>query len=114
MADEELRLLTWQMQQMIPQLNTEYSCRSYTIMKGDSRYLVFEWSALRRVPIDEIRGVSWSEENGVFSFSMVIDRVLDSVSEDSRDDVITEITLEMPREVDSPMISTLTAGSFAG
>ena len=100
MAGDELNLLAWQMQQMIPQLNTEYERDSYIIKQDFSDYQVYEWKGLTRVPVTDIPGVSWSDQKGSYVFSLRLDPVFDEVTEESRNDVIMEITVVMPAEID--------------
>ncbi len=100
-AGSEVSQLAWQMEQLIPELNTDYDRTNYTFEEGYTEYLVYEWKAKNEVPITDIKGVTWTEENGSYQFEVAFERVFgpDEVDESEQNDVVMELTLTMPRPI---------------
>ena len=100
-AGSEITQLTWQVQQLIPELNTNYESRNYTFEEDYTEYIVYEWTAKRNVPVSDIRGASWTAKNGSYDFELSLDRVFspEDVVEADKNDVVMTITLTMPDEI---------------
>jgi len=113
MAGDQLNQFAWQVEQLIPQLNTDYQRRNYTLTEGFTQYLVYEWMAKKKVPVTDIKGVSWSKVNGSYQFSMAIEPLfnLTEVDENSRNEVVMEINLTMPQPVDGANTPYVTGSS---
>ncbi len=100
-AGSELSQLSWQVQQLIPELNTNYESRNYTFEEDYTEYLVYEWTAKKKVPVTDIRGATWKAENGSYEFQLYLDRVFspEEILEADKNDVVMKITLKMPEEI---------------
>jgi hypothetical protein len=100
-AGSELSQLSWQVQQLIPELNTNYESRNYTFEEDYTEYMVYEWTAKKKVPVTDIRGATWKAENGSYEFQLYLDRVFspEEIVEADKNDVVMTITLTMPKEI---------------
>jgi hypothetical protein len=100
-AGSEISQLTWQVQQLIPELNTNYESRNYTFEEEYTEYAVYEWTAKNNVPVNDIRGASWKAENGSYEFQLSLDLVFspEEIVEADKNDVVMTITLTMPDEI---------------
>lgn len=100
MAGDELTQLAWQLQQMIPQLNTHYTRTVYSFTESYNDYLVYEWKAVNPVPVTDILGVTWVKNNDSYEFRLKMEPVFTEITESNRNDVVMEITLVMPKPVE--------------
>jgi hypothetical protein len=100
-AGEELTQFAWEIQQLIPELNTNYEHRNYTYQEGFTEYMVYEWSAKEKIPVTDIKGVSWKASNGTYEFMLELDRLFDlqEIDESERDEVVMKIELTMPKAI---------------
>jgi len=100
-AGSEISQLTWQVQQLIPELNTNYESRNYTFEEDYTEYIIYEWIAKRKVPVNDIRGATWTAKNGSYEFGLSLDRVFgpEEIVEADKNDVVMTITLTMPDEI---------------
>ncbi len=100
-AGSEISQLTWQVQQLIPELNTNYESRNYTFEEDYTEYMVYEWTAKKKVPVTDIRGATWKAENGSYEFHLSLERVFSpgEIVEADKNDVVMTITLTMPEEI---------------
>ena len=113
-AGSEISQLSWQVQQLIPELNTNYESRNYTFEEEYTEYIVYEWTAKRKVPATDIRGATWTAKNGSYEFGLSIDQVFnpEEVLEADKNDVAMTITLTMPDEItfaNTPFVDGKTA-----
>jgi len=112
LAGDELRLFAWQLQQLVPQLHTDYDHRSYIQQSGYDKILVYEWKSKEKISLTDIRGASWRDLGGSYVFELSLSPVFDEVSDDSRNNVVMEIQVIMPKEIDIAN-TTLTSGNTA-
>jgi len=100
-AGSELSQLSWQVQQLIPELNTNYESSNYTFEEDYTEYMVYEWTAKGKVPVTDIKGASWKEVNGSYEFQLSLDRVFspEEILEADKNDVVMTFTLTMPEEI---------------
>jgi len=108
-AGSELDQLAWQVEQLIPELNTNYESRNYTFEEDYTEYLVYEWRAKNKVPVTDIRGVTWNANNGSYEFQLDLERVFDpeSLDESERNEVVMELSLTMPKDISMANTPTL-------
>lgn len=114
LAGDELAQLAWQMEQLIPQLNTMYNRSTYTYEEDLSEYLVYEWKAKNKIPVTEVKGVTWTADNETYEFHLELEQLFDpaEVNETDLDEVIMDITLTMPEAIDianTPFVDADTA-----
>jgi len=100
-AGSELSQLSWQVEQLIPELNTNYESSNYTFEEDYTEYMVYEWTAKGKVPVTDIKGASWKEVNGSYEFQLSLDRVFspEEILEADKNDVVMTFTLTMPEEI---------------
>ena len=100
-AGSELSQLSWQVQQLIPELNSNYESRNYTFEEDYTEYMVYEWTAKKKVPVANIRGATWKAENGSYEFQLSLDRVFspEEIVEADKNDVVMTFSLTMPEEI---------------
>ncbi len=100
-AGSELSQLSWQVEQLIPELNTNYESRNYSFEEDYTEYMVYEWTAKRKVPVTDIRGATWKEDNGSYEFQLYLDRVFspEEIVETDKNDVVMTIILTMPEDI---------------
>ena len=98
---DELSQFAWQIQRLIPELNTNYDRRNYTFEDNYTEYLVYEWSAKNKTPVTDIKGVSWCADNRSYEFRVALDPVfsIEEIDESDRNDVVMEIILVMPEPI---------------
>jgi hypothetical protein len=99
---ESLAQLAWQLEQMMPQLNNEYERQSYIVTEDYTDYLVYEWRAKNKIPVDEIKGASWIADNGSYEFRMNLEKLYDPahLNESSFEEVVMDIQVTMPEPIE--------------
>ena len=113
-AGSEVSQLAWQMEQLVPELNTNYDRTNYSFEEGYTEYLVYEWKAKNKVPITDLKGVTWAGENGSYQFQVDLEKIFgpDDVDESEQNDVVMELSLTMPRPIsmaNTPFVTNNTA-----
>lgn len=100
-AGSELSQLSWQVQQLIPELNTNYDSSSRTFEEDYTEYIVYEWTAKKTVPVTDIRGATWKAENGSYEFALSLDRIFDpeEIVGSEKNEVVMTIALKMPGDI---------------
>jgi hypothetical protein len=100
-AGSELDQLSWQVQQLIPELNTNYDSSSRTFEEDYTEYIVYEWTAKDKVPVTDIRGATWKAEDGSYEFGLHLDPIFspEEIVGADRNEVVMTITLTMPDEI---------------
>lgn len=100
-AGSQLTQLSWQVQQLIPELNTNYDSNSRTFEEDYTEYIVYEWTAKKAVPVTDIRGATWKAENGSYELRLSLDRIFnpEEVVGSAKNEVVMTINLKMPEEI---------------
>jgi hypothetical protein len=100
-AGSQLTQLSWQVEQLIPELNTNYYSSSRTFEEDYTEYIVYEWTARETVPVTDIRGATWKVENGSYEFGLSLDRIFnpEEIVSSEKNEVVMTITLKMPADI---------------
>lgn len=100
-AGSELSQLSWQVQQLIPELNANYDSSSRTFEEDYAEYIVYEWTAKKAVPVTDLRGATWKAENGSYEFGLSLDRLFgpDEIVGTAKNEVVMTIVVRMPDDI---------------
>lgn len=100
-AGSQLTQLSWQVEQLIPELNTNYDSSIRTFEEDYTEYIVYEWTAKETVPVTDILGATWKSENGSYEFGLSLDRIFnpEEIVSSEKNEVVMTITLKMPADI---------------
>lgn len=115
MAGDELNIYTWQIEYIFPEILSKYKHTVETFSRDYSDYIQHRFSA-ERLNISKPPKKSYikfvKKTDGKFLFESKIPKLLNEVSEETKDDVVIVIKIIMPKPIDMAN-TTLVEGNVA-
>lgn len=96
MAGDETKMHMWGVLNAFPELRDNYELIKDTKSIDYTNYLIYTFK--NKKPIDILENDSLNYKDGVFK--MKIPKLIDDVSENSKDDLVYEIKITLPKEID--------------
>jgi len=108
---DELTFLGWQLEYIFPYLMTEYEHTVKTTQIDFSQYLehVFTANGLSTETLNDSPNYQFiKNSDGSYAFESIIPQLLDEVSEQSKDNKVIEIEINMPAPIDMANTTNVT------
>lgn len=100
MGGEEARILTWQIEFLFPETDLNYE-KSMEVTQIDYQdYLKIEFAREDLIDLSDSSYFDFTEENGSYEFMAVIPAIIEEPSEDTKDDIILNFFVELPKNID--------------
>lgn len=101
MGGDEARVLAWQIDFLFPEVNLNYEKSIKSIEKDFQSYLEISFEQEDSIDLADSEYFSFEKkQDGTFEFLAEIPAILDSVSEETKDDMVIRFSVVLPAEVD--------------
>ncbi|MEJ6949426.1 hypothetical protein [Natronospora cellulosivora (SeqCode)] len=101
MGGDEARILAWQIDFLFPEVNLNYEKTIESVQKDFQSYLEINFEQENTIDLADSDYFNFEKkQDGTFEFIAEIPKILDSVTEDSKNDIVIRFSVILPAEID--------------